>query len=78
LPESRIGEDAAMSVSPASLAASLISMQSDAARQSLATAMVKQQAETEASVVDLVGQALEARTPGAPPPGQGTLVDISA
>jgi hypothetical protein len=67
-----------MSVSPASTAASLISMQMGNARQSFATAMVKQQARTEASIVDLVSQAIETAKTSAPPPGQGALVDVSA
>ena len=66
-----------MSVTPASTAASLISMQMDNARQSFATAMVKQQAQREASIVDLVAQALDGAKASAPP-GQGTLIDISA
>jgi hypothetical protein len=61
----------------AGLATSLISMQTDAARQSLATAMIKQQAQAEASVVDLVAQALETAKTSAPPPGQGTIVDVN-
>jgi len=66
-----------MSVTAASTAASLISMQMDNARQSFATAMLKQQAQTEASVVDLVIQALDGAKASAAP-GQGRLVDISA
>jgi len=68
-----------MSVSPASLAASLISMQNAGTTRSLAPTMVKQQAEAEASFVSLVEQALDAAKAAAPPPpGQVTLVDVTA
>ena len=67
-----------MSLSPVSLAASLVTMQGAATGQALATAMVKQQADAEASVVGLVEQALEVTKGSAkPPPGQGTLIDVS-
>jgi hypothetical protein len=66
-----------MSISPANAATSIIAMKADAARQTFATAMVKQQAKSDASIVDLVTQALDTAKASAPP-GQGNLVDISA
>ena len=67
-----------MSLSTSGLSTILASMQADAARQSFSAAMLKQHASSEASVVALVEQALDAAKAGPPPPGQGRLVDLRA
>ncbi|NNM71984.1 hypothetical protein [Enterovirga aerilata] len=66
-----------MSISPASLAATLLSMHAAATQQAISAAMVKQEADAEASVVGLVERALEASKTGSPPPGQGLAVDLT-
>ncbi|HEV2557071.1 MAG TPA: hypothetical protein VGU45_00435 [Microvirga sp.] len=68
-----------MNVSSAGIASSWSAARPTATQVAVDTALLKQQAKAEESVVALLEPAVEAaKQPASPPPGQGLHVDVQA